>query len=468
MRRKIVVLAGLLVALSACSDFTAPAPNRTPARSTPPPPLSTVSATLTIPLTQIAAILNARTASGIADVRGRSVKCGIGNCHLDLRATRTGPIDVAETNGVLSLHLPFDVEAQMAAPGFLSMIRASANGRGEADAVTRIGVAPDWRLRSSTQGRVHVENSHLRIGPIVTNLADVLNDNQELLSRPLWRLADKQMANLRLKPEVEKAWRMLAKPIHVGKKPLSWLVLHPVQVRVAEPAVRAGQLVLSLGLEVRGQVVTAETPPANAAGPLPQATPMQIASDRFAVAVPAMLPYDEAARLAMASLARRPPRIAGNTVRFTSLAVLPSGDDVVLEARFCIDPGWDVTGWFSSCGTGYLRGAPRFDPARGTISITNVHYDLETAGLILRTMRALAGGRLGEALQSHLVFDVSKELAQLHDSVARALAKPQGRDVTVSATIDSFGAPSLIWTRDGFVVLFQATGTVLTRLRLGG
>jgi hypothetical protein len=467
MRCRVVETAGLLLALSACSNFNAPAPSRTGARSTPAAPVSTVSATLTIPLTQIASILNAKTERSIADVSGRPVKCGIGNCKLNLRAVRTGPIDVAEADGALGLHLPFEVEAQMAAPGFLSMLRASANGSGEADATTRIGIAPDWRLRSSTQGTVHVENSHLRIGPIVTNLADVLNDNQELLSRPLWRLADKQLANLRLEPEVQKAWQKLAQPIRVGKKPISWLVLHPVRVRVAAPMVRAGQLILSLGLEVRGDVVTAETPPANAAGPLPPAAPMQQASDRFVVSVPAMLPYDEAARLAMASLTKRPPRIAGNTVRFTSLAVLPSGDDVVLEARFCIDPGWDFTGWFSSCGTGYLRGAPHFDPARGTISITGVHYDLETADLVLRTMRALAGDQLGRALQSHLVFDVSREIARLHDSVRRALAKPQGRDVTISATIDSFGPPSLIWTKDGFVVLFQATGKVLTELRLG-
>ena len=31
-------------------------------------------------------------------------------------------------------------------------------------------VAPDWRLSATTHGDVHLEDSHLRIGPIVTNL----------------------------------------------------------------------------------------------------------------------------------------------------------------------------------------------------------------------------------------------------------------------------------------------------------
>ena len=168
----------------------------------------------------------------------------------------------------------------------------------------------------------------------------------------------------------------------------------------------------------------------------------------------------------MQSLTRRPPRIAGTPVVFKSLAILPSGDDVVLEAKFCIVPGWDFTGWFSSCATGYLRGAPVFDAASGTIRIVNVHYDVETADLILRTMRLLAGDQLGNALVGHLVFDESREIEKLHAGIAKSLAKPQGRDVVVSAAIDSFGDPSLTWTADGFLVMLTATGKVSAGLHV--
>jgi len=466
MPRNFFLIAGLSLLLAACGRFTAPEPQRSPARVTPAPPLSTIAVSLTIPESEIAGLLNAKTKNSLADMRGRPVKCGIGWCHLDLLAHRTGPIAVEASGDALSLRVPFDVEAQMAAPGFLSMLRATAQGQGEADARTAFDIAPDWQLRSATTGTIHVENSHLRIGPLVTNLADMLNDNQDLLSRPLWRLVDKQLAAMRIRPQVEKAWAALAKPIRVSKMPTSWLVLRPQGVRIARPLAANGAVAMSLGLDVRGYVVTADTPPANVIAPLPPPGKMERPSDRFVVAVPVLLPYDEAARLAMASLAKRPPRIAGTAVRFTSLAFLPSGDDVVLAARFCVDPDWDIFGWFASCGAGYLRGTPHFDAARGTIRVTGVHYDIATAGLVLTTMRVLAGDRLGEALSGHLVFDESKEIARLHADIARALATPQGRNVTVSAAITSYGMPTLTWTKDGFLVVFFAEGRVKAALHL--
>ncbi|HWD26101.1 MAG TPA: DUF4403 family protein [Rhizomicrobium sp.] len=466
MPRKIALIAGLCLLLAACGGFDAPPPKRTPARPMPPAPLSTIALSLTVPGGEIARLLNDKTQAFIADVHDRPVKCGIGRCHLDLRAQRTGPIAVRAEGGALAVHLPFALQAQIAAPGFFSMIRGQVNGAGEADARTAFAIASNWQLRSQTSGTVHVDNSHLRLGPLVTNLADVLNDNEDVISRPLWKLVDKQLARLKLRPQVEKAWAALAKPIRVGKKPLAWLVLQPERARVARPVTRDGALVVSLALDVRGTVVPSDTPPANAIKPLPAPAPLAAPSDRFEAAVPIRLPYDTAARLALQSLTRRPPRIAGTLVTFKSLAILPSHDDVVLEARFCIAPGWDFTGWFSSCATGYLRGAPVFDPVRGKIRVVNVHYDVETADLILRTMRFLAGDALGKALDGHLVFDESKEIEKFHASISKALEKPQGRDVVVSAAIDGFGAPALSWTADGFLVILSARGHVKADLKL--
>ncbi len=433
----------------------------------PPPPLSTLSASLSISADEIAHILNEKTEDHLADIHDQPIKCAIGRCKLTLLATRSGPIEVRAEEGRLALSLPFGMDVDLKLPGFLSMLRAKGDAQGYADASTEARVGPDWQLHTDTSAHVELENSHIKLGSVNANLTDVLNSNEEIFARPLSKAIDREiMHSVHLREQIGKAWARAFTPIKVGKKPVAWLVLSPERLRVAGPTMSGRALNLTVGLDVRGHVVTQDAPPLSTVSPLPPPAPFQGASNRFSFVVPAMISYDDAAKLALASLQRKPPHVAGMTLRFTKLALLPSRDDVVVATTFCVDQNWDFTGWFSSCGSGYLRGTPQFDPANETIRIANVHYDIQTEDVLLGAMRALAGPELGRNLETHLKFSVSRDLAKLHTQVAAALAKPQGRDVTISGEVETFGQPSLHWTKDGFLALFSATGSVHADLHL--
>ena len=454
----------MLCALLAACGFDAPPPHRTPAPAMPRPPLSRLAVTLTVPADRIAAFLDARTQRRIAALHGQKVKCGIGRCRLDLVATRTGPVTAAAEDGALAIGLPFAVEARLASPGFLSFLHATGTAEGEARAQTALTLRPDWRLASHVTGMVHLDNGHLRAGPIVTNIADVWNGNEDALSRPLWRMLDRQIARIDLKKPVAAFWRRAFTPMRIGNAPAAWLVLRPEAIGVTQPVIRDGMVTLSLSVAARGRVVVQDKPPVGPPAPLPPATPMAAPSRAFSFSVPFLLPYGEASRLALASLRKKPPHMAGMTLRFSRLAVLPSGHDVVVETRVCAAPDWDPTGWLASCGTVWLRGVPRFDAVRKTIRVTDLHYDIASAGAVLRGLKAMAGDRLAGLLQAHLVFDESRPIARLKAQLAAALAKPEGRDVVVSGRLESFAPPTFSWTRDGFVALFTAQGTVRATL----
>jgi hypothetical protein len=89
-------------------------------------------------------------------------------------------------------------------------------------------------------------------------------------------------------------------------------------------------------------------------------------------------------------------------MRFETLRIIPSGQDVILFAQFCLDRDWDIFHWFSACGSGYLRGSPTFDGATKKIRVANVHYDIATENMMLGAMRLLAGPELGRDLESRL------------------------------------------------------------------
>jgi Domain of unknown function (DUF4403) len=200
--------------------------------------------------------------------------------------------------------------------------------------------------------------------------------------------------------------------------------------------------------------------------PLPRPQPLGTPSNQFAFTIPVTLPYDEAAKLALEKVQKKPPHVGSAEVKITKLEILPSGQDVVVAVRFCVAQKWDVFGWFDSCGDGYLRGTPVFDAATNNVRIANVHYDIGTEDMLLTAMRWLAGDQLAQQLQQHLVFNVAHDMDKLEASVKTALAKQQGKDVIISGQVLSFGKPTLGWTDKGFLALFTAQGTVSASLNL--
>jgi hypothetical protein len=460
---KLALVAGMALWVSACG-WTG-APKRSPAPSAPPPPLSTIGATIAIPQNEIVTVLDGLTADHLVDLHDQPVKCGIGRCRLSLLARRTGPVAVSGADDSLELRLPFTAHAEIAAPGFLSMLRAKGDGEGEAITRTRLAIGPDWRLRATTQGSVRLARGILRLGPLTLDIADLWNENREKLSAPLWRALDRQIAAVPVKPQIAKAWAALFRPLPVAKAPPAWLVLRPERLRVAPPEVGKDKVTVSLELGVRGTVVTADRPPPNPATPLPMPGRLGAPSDKFAVAVPVLLSYGQAARLAMASLRRKPPHIAGAGLEFSALEILPSGTDVVVAAHFCLRPDWRPLHWLSPCGTGYLRGVPRFDAARGTIRISGLRLDT-AGGFFAGLLHVMGAGRLSARLQDHLVFHERAPIARLERQIAQSLATPQGDTVQIAADINSFGAPTFTWTDKGFLALFSASGKTRTKLSL--
>lgn len=457
-----VVLAGMLLAGCATTqNFEAPVPQMTPPPPAPPPPVSTLSVGLAVPAAEIARLVNDNTTGRVADVHDQPVKCAIGNCKMTLDAQRTGPITVAAQNNVLYIGVPFKANAYFTLPSILSMLKTEAHVGGRADLIASPTLGANWQVDPHVSGKMTLDNSRIHLGPLDTNLAAIWNDNADLLSKPLFRLINQKLADgMHEGPQVAKLWNSAFAPIRVSENPAAWLVLRPEHIRIGTPSTANNALQLALGLDVRAELVASETAPATQGRPLPAPTPLKSGMNRFSVTLPVVLPYDKASQIALDALIKSPLRVGSHSLNVTKLAIMPSGQDVVVKAAFCITHNWDPADALEGCGVGYLRGVPTFDAATNKIRINSLRYDLLTEDFMMRVMHSLAGPALGQELEKGFVFDLSKDVNKVKDQVRTALAKPQGKDVVISGTVDSFGAPSLIWTKDGFVAAMSASGNV--------
>jgi hypothetical protein len=461
-------VAALALLLAGCG-FQAPQPKITPPAETPPAPTSTLDAELRLSTQDIAKFLNGETQAQIARIDDKKVRCPFGKCRLDLIATRNGPIQVGVNGNRLALTLPFNLDARIKLKAPFLKTSGEGHGTGRVTATTAFTIAPDWELRSNTDGTIDLSHADLRLGPISAELSGFLGDEQEDIARPIFRQVDKQMPKwANLKQHITEIWAKAHAPIHIGKNPEAWLLLAPQHIFVEAPHMEGNALVLALGVETQARVLLGARPEMGAPPPLPPAELMkEKPQQRFHLQVPAILPYDEAARLANAQIVKHPIVIGSATeVNVSELQIIPSHDDVVVAAKLCLAQSWDIFGWFDACGRGYLRGTPVFDGATGVLRITKISYDAGTANLLVGARQQLAGTDFTRELEQRLVFDLSGQIAKLKDQVGTVLAKGAEGELSISGQMENFGTPSLSWTRDGFIAAFTAEGSVKTTLRL--
>jgi hypothetical protein len=457
----------LLAGCGGVSETSAPMPALTPPPVAPPPPVSSVSATLTIPLNDLSRFVNDKTPTKFADLKNQKIKCGVGDCTTTLSATRTGPIGVSSRGSALALTVPFALDADLALPPPLAMVHTGIAATGQVNAVTGIALGPDWQVKPTTGGSVQFTNGRVKLGPLNTDFTTIWNLNPELLSRPLLGALDREVGTaVMVRDPVAKLWAGVFAPIRLNTAPTSWLVLQPERIRVGLPAVQGNALTMGLGVDVRARLVASDDKPNVTPTALPPPAPVNGPANHFSVSVPVTLPYAEASRLALDVLKKNPPRSGTHTINVSKLDIIPSGQDVVIAATFCIAEKYDPTEFLTGCGSGYLRGVPQYDAKTQTIRVVNVRYDVLTQNFMLSVMRGLAGDDLGKAMEKALQFKVGDQIAKVQAQVVASMAKPQGSVVMMSGQVKSFSAPTLSWTRDGFVTTFAAEGSVKAELKL--
>jgi hypothetical protein len=473
----------------------APAPTRAPPLTEVPPlpPVSRTSvivAPVTIPLTAIAAFMEANAPPEVAGKRDFKIGRAISNGEIHW-TVRRGPLSVAgrpETIAVATL-LTGTVRAtgqlSQAAGGIAGALgellgknggRGDKRGprtfdqgadmRGDVMLDSRPALAQAWRVEPNLAAQVSVADASLNLGGMRVNLS---HEVQPFVDRAVNERVKELEARLRNDPTLERAvqreWAKLCRSQSIGATrpglPDLWLELRPRRAFAAQPRIDASAVTLLIGVEAEARIVPQQSRP-DCPFPATLEFVAPSAASRIAIALPIDVPFTELNRLMATQLAGktfgegRSDRLHV-TVRQASVA--PSGNRLLISMRVQVR---EQRSWFGFGieATVHVWGRPVLDRDNQVLRLTDVALDVESEGVFGSAAKAFVP-LFESAVAQQAAVDLKPYAANARRSIETAIAdfRGAGEGVRVDAAIKELRLADIAFDAQALRLIAEVEGS---------
>ena len=323
--------------------------------------------------------------------------------------------------------------------------------------VTPLTLGPDWRLRSKARvadvAPASTRSSdRCRVSILRYDVTDrVVAAARKGITAKLPEI-DRTVARVDLTERVTRWWELLNRPIRLADG--VWLVLQPQRLRAGRVTGRGRVITVEAGLDAYPKIVTGAAAAATAL-PLPPLAD-HTGGRGFSIALEGIVDYTTASRAVTAALQGRTVTQAGQSVTVRSVAVsaAPAGR-LALTVAFTGDAN----------GSLRLLGAPRYDAARGRVTVPDLEYDLDTDNTLVDAVAWVRSDALRALFREKAELPVAPVLERGRALLAKGLNRTVGGTMTLSATVDSVAVDGVYVTAPGVVVHASAAGTARVSVR---
>ncbi len=467
MRRRVLVWWIAAASLSACKRDAAPLAADAPDISAPPPApaeLSQFSVPLEYDFSPALRLVEGVVPRTFGSMDSVKVMGADDRRHYAFEAVR-GPFSAFAQGNLLHLRATIAYRARGYYKPLIGPTLSAGCGQGTEqpriviELATPLSLTSQWHLASKVAIiRVEPASKHERDRCDVSILhRDVTEHVVEAARTGLaaeLEGIDRKITSVDLTEQITEWWGVLARPIKLADG--VWLILAPEALRMGRVRGQSRILTVPMNLDARPRIVTASTEPAVVAVPLPTLGRLGEAADGFRIVMDGAVDYESASGALTLALGGKSISVRGHPVRLQSVRVAPrSKGRVELAVSFTGD----------ASGTLRLLGTPRLDRERGTITVPDLDFDLETNSGLLRTYSWLKSVTLRSELRRKAQVPIAPAIAQGKALLLDGLNRRVGDSVTLSATVDSVAVQGLFVTREGLTVRAAARGRAGVAIR---
>lgn len=321
----------------------------------------------------------------------------------------------------------------------------------------------DWRLRSTTTARPVTFPNRCAVTFFNIDITDwklrpLVNDQLRAIAKTIDQNTPKLTS---LRPAAHQIWTSLQAPVEIAPK--TWLVLEPLDAALAP--VRGDGLTVESALTLHAKTRVVVGPkPATTSHPLPPLQSSVPNGKGIRVPFDLEIPYSETSRLLTEQFGGHAFKSGGNTIAVDSIRVSP-GKDGRLDVEASID--FRGGGLKRYRGLIYLDGVPVFDPAKSTISIPNLRFNLDPKrkNVFLRTFDRLAHDQVEQQLRSGAVWSIAAELADVRKEIDGGLTRSLAAGVALTGRVESIQPVAITAGPDAISIRVIATGSAEVDVR---
>lgn len=369
---------------------------------------------------------------------------------------KRAPIHVSAQDSIFSFQVPLKIWAKAGVKvlGFTQYQETEFELDLRFD--TRFAIDRDWTVNTQTTARGYnwVKKPSLKIVglniPVTSIVSRIIDNNLGKISKAL----DEQVRNqIDLRTPVLTAWNTVRQPYLISEQYRTWLLVVPKRILITPFRFEKGGIRSTLGIEGYTLTQTGPKPDVRPATTIPELVVAKEIPDQFRIGLLSEATYPEATKIVSEEFVGKSYefREGRYKITITGIDLYGQNNNLIIKAT--------LQG--SLNGAVYLRGRPYYDAETRTISLRDLHYDLDTRNILYRTANWLLQGSFTRTLEKQLTIPVGDQIDEARKSFQTRLTNNQVvKGVVINGKLEQVTPDQVYLTQESMLAVVYVSGKV--------
>ena len=309
---------------------------------------------------------------------------------------------------------------------------------------TVIKLTPDFNLKGNTTLRKFETIDPCEISVFKYDATALLKKEVTIVLKGLEDDIDKQIGSVDLKSEVEKAWKILAEPISIGK--YGFFNANPTKIGFDNLKFTGNIATADLSLSLNPTLTTNSQNKKAIALPKLSDIPE---SNGFNITLDVIATYDSLSKILTSELKGKEIDLKGKKVIFESLEIFGAANhQLSLKIEFS----------GTKKGTLFLLGTPTFKKENQTISFPDLSFDVNTKSALLKSAKWLFNDKITDALRTSSIIDLKPHLTTLKQLVEKQVNAEVQTGIFLKGNIKELKMQGIYPNNDTLILRINSTG----------
>jgi len=324
---------------------------------------------------------------------------------------------------------------------------------------SRVDVLPDYsfKLRTQSDGFEWKRKPEISFGFININISHILEKTIQDQLKSIASDIDYQVnQTLALRSHVQSLWNLGEEIFLVDDSTNTWLRLNPHAVYFSPVRCDAAVIHLTLGVESFVETFIGSKPTNFLKTKLPDLILSQGTNRKISLNAIAHLSFEEATRLAKLSSLGLSFGDKKRKAIITDISVRGKEEFVLVDVK--LEGKWN--------GLLQISGKPEYSSASNELRFSNLEFDLKSRNLLLKAAKWLSADAIARKLQEALVFSFEQDVISVKNKLDARFSNYTYQDVfTIKGNLHEFKVQQLIVSESGFVIILNAEGNAVLKLK---